>query len=219
MEIAILTSAEGQPLRAGPGLVRRLIEEMSGLDRVLERRECAYGAALETDLFPGGAPARVLPSEVRQAVANRLETSLRRWVESPAAGRGSLSEIAAPLHAIADGMRGGDEDQLIDYLFPSGVPASVSTVELLRAFRFAASREQRSLVRLVSIVPAFEGWDSVIEHEIAGRLVLVTKLWVVALRWFALAAARIGAAQVRSFEHLVQKWLAIESRTRLLLDA
>jgi len=220
MESAILQTPETDRLRAGPSLVRNLVDEMSGLDRVLARRESSFGTALEEDLFPDGAPGRVLPTDVRHALATRLERALRTWMESPAGSRGAMDDVVKPLRAIAEGVRTGDaEDELLTYLFPAGVPSAVSTVDLLRAFRHAASREQRALVRLVSLVPAFEGWDTLIEHEIAGRLVLVTKLWVVAVRWFALGAARVDAAHVRSFQQLLEKWTKIEAKTRELIDA
>lgn len=222
MELAILeTVSEGERLRVGPSLVRRIVDETAGLERVLARREETLGAALERDLFPDGAPEQVLPVEVRRALARKLETALHAWVASPPAQRAhGVEDVARPLRAIAESVRAGDEqDEMHDYLFPAGVPDRLAAAELLRSFRDAAAREQRSLVRLVSLVPAFEAWDTLIEHEIAGRAVLVVRLWVISVRWYALAAGRAGAAQARSFQALVEKWTKIEHEMRLVIEA
>lgn len=221
MQISMLQIQEGERLRAGAALVRHIIEEMSGLERVLARRETSFGAAIERDLFPDGVPPRVLPSDLRHALAARLDGALRTWTQSPPDARDDpWADVLAPLRAIAASVRAGeDDDDLHDLLFPGGIPAQVSATHLLRAFRVAASREQRLLSRVISLVPAFEQWEALIEHEIAGRLVLVTRLWVVAVRWYALAAGRAGESHARAFEELLTKWQQIERTTRQLIDA
>ncbi|MDQ3034038.1 MAG: hypothetical protein M3Y87_16605 [Myxococcota bacterium] len=222
MELANLeTTHEGERLRVGPTLVRHLVDETTGLERVLARREEALGAALEQDLFPDGAPVQVLPVEVRRALARKLESALHAWVASPPAHRAhGVEDVARPLRAIAESVRAGDEhDEMHDYLFPAGVPDRLGAAELLRSFRHAAAREQRSLVRLVSLVPAFESWDTLIEHEIAGRTVLVVRLWVISVRWYALAAGRMNATHARSFQALVEKWTKVEHQMRLVIEA
>ncbi len=222
MEIEILQkSRQGDRPHLLPILVRQLLDEMSGLDRVLTRRELEYGQAIEKHLFPSGAPPRVMPADVRHALASRLEGALRMWIAAPVSERsGDVDALVKPLRAIAENVRGGEaDDAMNDYLFPTGVPPRVTSTELLRAFRTAASREKSALVRVVSLIPPFESWETVVEHEIAGRMVLVTKLWVVALRWYALAAARVDAPQAASFGALLEKWQQIELATRQMIDA
>ena len=53
MELSLLENLEGERPRVGPALVRRLIDEVSGLERVLARREEALGAALDLVPVPG----------------------------------------------------------------------------------------------------------------------------------------------------------------------
>lgn len=238
MELSILeTQSEGEAWRVGPTLVRRLAEETGGLERALARREVALGDALARDLFPDGAPSCVMPVDVRRALARKLESALHAWVASPptprahvgggaGVGLGASSSVSAsddvarPLRAIAASVGAGEEhEELHEYLFPAGVPAQLDAAGLLRAFRTAAAREQRSLVRLVSLVPAFESWGTLVEHEIAGRAVLVVRLWLVAVRWYALAAGRAGVAQARSFQALVEKWTVIDRQMRQVIDA
>lgn len=221
MESSILKAPEEGSLRIGPALVRHLVDEASGLERVLARREEALGASLEQDLFPNGAPAQVLPADIRCALAQKLEAALDAWI-TPARADGprTLDDVARPLRAIAETVRAeGAHGEAHDYLFPGGIPERLSAAQLLRAFREAAAREQRSLVRLVSLVPAFEAWDTLIEHEIAGRAVLVVRLWVVAVRWYALAAGRAGASMARSLQAILEKWTKLESRMRLVIEA
>ncbi len=223
MELPIQRAHEGEMLRVGPALIRQLVDEASGLERVLARREEELGESLERDLFPNGAPAQILPVDIRRALAQKLDSALKAWVASPSSsGRsGTLDDdVARPLRAIAESVRAGDaHDETHDYLFPAGIPERLSATELLSAFRKAAAREQRSLVRLVSLVPAFEAWDTLIEHEIAGRAVLVVRLWVIALRWYALAAGRAGTAMARSLQVLLEKWTKLESQMRLVIEA
>lgn len=221
MELSFLTDHDGERPRVGPALVRKLVDETSGLERVLARREESLGAALERDLFPDGAPSRVLPVEVRLALAAKLQTALHVWAQAPAAERpGGGEELMRPLRAIAAQVGGAESDEeTCSYLFPAGVPERVSAIDLLRAFRHAAAREQRSLVRLASLAPAFGAHGTLIEHELAGRAVLVVRLWVVALKWYALAAGRAGQAQARSFQALTEKWKRVEHQMRLCIDA
>jgi hypothetical protein len=204
-----------EPPALGPALVDKLVEEAVGLERVLERRETSFGAALERDLFPSGAPDRVLPCEVRRALSDRIEHAI--------VGLGGPSvapELAAPLRHIAASVRASEsDDAMLDLLFPAGIPARVSAEELLRAFRTAASRELRSLVRLASLGQGEESWDTLVEHEVAGRLVLAMRLWVVCLRWYALAAGRVGSDQARSFGRLLEKWQRLERTSRQCIDA
>jgi hypothetical protein len=221
MELPILRAHEGERLRIEPALIRLLVDEASGLERVLARREEALGASLERDLFPNGVPTQILPIDIRRALAQKLDSALKAWVaSSPADRAGPSDDIVRPLRAIAESVRAGEtHDETHDYLFPSGIPEKLSAAELLSAFRRAAAREQRSLVRLVSLVPAFEAWDTLIEHEIAGRAVLVVRLWVIAVRWYTLAAGRASTSMARSLQALLEKWTKLESQMRLVIEA
>ncbi|UJR82258.1 hypothetical protein [Sandaracinus amylolyticus] len=220
MELSFLENHEGERPRVGPALVRRLVDETSGLERVLARREEALGAALERDLFPDGPPARVLPVDVRVALAGKLQTALHVWAASPGGAAGAGDELMRPLRAIAAQVGSADsDDEMHSYLFPAGVPERVRTTDLLRAFRHAAAREQRSLVRLASLAPVFGAHGTLIEHELAGRAVLVVRLWVIALKWYALAAGRAGTTHARSFHALTEKWKRVEGQMKLCIDA
>lgn len=221
MELSFLEDHEGERPRVGPALVRKLVDETSGLERVLARREESLGAVLERDLFPDGAPERVLPVDVRVALASKLQTALHVWAEAPAGQRpGGGEELMRPLRAIAAQVGSAESDEeMHSYLFPAGIPDRVSVTDLLRAFRHAAAREQRSLMRLASLAPAFGAHGTLIEHEMAGRAVLVVRLWVVALKWYALAAGRAGQAQARSFQALGEKWKRVEQQMKLCIDA
>lgn len=222
MELSFLENHEGERPRVGPALVRRLVDETSGLERVLARREEAFGAALERDLFPDGAPLRVLPVDLRVALASKLQTALHVWAAAPTrvAGTTASDELMRPLRAIAAQVGGAESDEeTCSYLFPAGIPERVGTTDLLRAFRHAAAREQRSLVRLASLAPVFGANGTLIEHELAGRAVLVVRLWVIALKWYALAAGRAGTSQAHSFQALTEKWKRVEGQMKLCIDA
>jgi hypothetical protein len=158
---------------------------------------------------------------VRLALARKLEAALHVWSAAPAATRpGGGGDLVRPLRAIAAQVEGVETaEEQHDYLFPAGVPERVGAADLLRAFRHAAAREQRSLVRLVSLTPTLESHGTIIEHEIGGRSVLVVRLWVIALKWYGLAAGRAGVGQARSLHALAEKWKRIEQRVALCLDA
>jgi hypothetical protein len=223
VEIAVRTPYESEQLRIGPALVSKVVSEAAALDEALAAREATLGVALERDLFGETPPARVLPSDVRAALAERLERALRVWSESPIVARApaeTTEQLSEPLRRIASSVRAaGPSEEVLAHLFPDGTPERSSTADLLRAFRLAAARETRALVRLVALVPSFERWEPVIEHEIAGRVSVVVKLWVIALRWFALAASRGSAPQATSFQQLLTKWQCVERGTRQLFDA